>query len=631
MSRSLKRALGEQKKQTKQVEQEIYGSLGIPLGGQRLVNVPNRQGFVYVKLRDNQNEVIQAFNNQVAASYDLPVIIVRSGNKYTIKGVNTERYQNNNYNSAPLLPAHGTSHSFGEGAGADVTWVFSRQNMPLLVHPSRTTGSIVEIAKHPMQAVDGSWKLVGGTGTSTLLTYRPTGTQAIMALVYMDAQTGNPGFLVGSGTPFDNVLTGSSSIYQYIPRHNPANQIPLAAVRMDTGTYNLGWENLYDLRQWVQVSPTGSASTPGVGSSFGVVGQDEGVFLGTGSVVNFVGAGVTASISGSVIQVSVPGGGGGGGVDQIGVYGQQAGSPLGTGTTLNVTGGGATLTHSGTVLNLSVPNATGTLHNSLQSLQGGTPSEYYHLPSGTFWSTQEGNGWSLVSGTVTFLKSDAPSYEVYLGYNVTGSIGVGMKVGLRHQSQNKFFFVTAVGVTGSNTYLNLYGGTDYTLNVTGAISAPMYSQSKAPFGFPILPSKWTVTAISTGNLSQATPTATQWYNVGSLSISMPIGAWRAYFKSVGDAVAAAAAVSVNQFVSLTTSSASPPLETNTEFTVGGANTIATASDALRLPYLSPTTIQNVVTKTTWYMITKTNAANHTNIAIRGDLFATVIAFECAYL
>ena len=94
----LKKALGQQKKQTEQVKQEVYGSLGIPLGGQRLVNVPNRQGYVYVKLRDNQNEVIQAFNNQVAASYDVPVVVVRTGNKYTVKGVNTERYQNNNYN-----------------------------------------------------------------------------------------------------------------------------------------------------------------------------------------------------------------------------------------------------------------------------------------------------------------------------------------------------------------------------------------------------------------------------------------------------------------------------------------------------------------------------------------------------
>jgi hypothetical protein len=265
MSKNLKNALKQQKKQTRRVEQEIYGSLGIPLGGQRLVEVPGRNGFVYVRLRDNQNEVIQAFNNQVANSYDLPVVVVRNGNRYIIQAVNTERYQNNLNNPAPLLPAHGSSHSFPQGGGADVTWVFSRQMMPGLVYPSQVTGTIVDVASHPLLATDGSWKLVGGTGTISLLPYRPTGTNAVMALVYMDAQTGNPGVLIGSGTYFPNNITGSNPLYQYIPVHNPNTQIPLAAVRMDTGTFNIGWENIYDVRQWTQTAPTGSAATSTIG------------------------------------------------------------------------------------------------------------------------------------------------------------------------------------------------------------------------------------------------------------------------------------------------------------------------------------------------------------------------------
>lgn len=44
----------------------------------------------------------------------------------------------------------------------------------------------------------------------------------------------------------------------------------------------------------------------------GVNGQDEGNNLGFGAYLNFTGAGVTASISGDVLTVNIPGGGGGG-------------------------------------------------------------------------------------------------------------------------------------------------------------------------------------------------------------------------------------------------------------------------------------------------------------------------------
>ena len=44
----------------------------------------------------------------------------------------------------------------------------------------------------------------------------------------------------------------------------------------------------------------------------GVNGQDEGNNLGFGAYLNFTGAGVTASISGDVLTVNIPGGGAGG-------------------------------------------------------------------------------------------------------------------------------------------------------------------------------------------------------------------------------------------------------------------------------------------------------------------------------
>ena len=46
----------------------------------------------------------------------------------------------------------------------------------------------------------------------------------------------------------------------------------------------------------------------------GVLGEDEGAVLGFAQIMNFVGAGVTATYAGGILTVTIPGGGGGGGV-----------------------------------------------------------------------------------------------------------------------------------------------------------------------------------------------------------------------------------------------------------------------------------------------------------------------------
>jgi hypothetical protein len=259
MSRKLYNSLKAQKAQTEQVKLILYGSMGIPLSGKKIIQVPDRQGYVYVRLRDNQNEVIQAFNNKVAASYGLPVIVVREGGRYIVQQFNSQRYLNNAQNSAPFLPGHGTQHSFPRGGGADITWVYSQQIMPGLVFPNATTGTNVMVEKYPLYSSGGRWIYAGGTGTQNILQYLPTtGSSSLMVLVYLDSITGNPGMLVGSGTYFPANITGS--VYQYLPSPS-TTQIPLAGVLLNTGTLSINWDNIYDVRQWVHSTPTGTGGS----------------------------------------------------------------------------------------------------------------------------------------------------------------------------------------------------------------------------------------------------------------------------------------------------------------------------------------------------------------------------------
>jgi hypothetical protein len=317
---SLQRALEEQKKQNQQEVAQIAGLLGIPLSGQRRVEVPNRNSYVFVRLRSNTSEVIQAYNNQVAPAYDLPVIVERHGNKYIVAGVDSGRYENNWASQSPFLPRHGNTHTFDleMGGGGDVVWVQSPQFVPSLVFPSGSVGgSNVIVHPYTIRNSDGTWKYVGNTGTSSLAPYRPTSpTGAIMALVYLDTDTGNPQLLINSGSVFSNSITGSSQIVSYIPRiTNPGRDIPLAAIRLITGTNVISWNHIYDVRQWLHTIPTGSAGGGGGVGIQGIPVQDEGVFVATGSVLNFVGDNISATVSGSVIRVYVTGSASGGGIN----------------------------------------------------------------------------------------------------------------------------------------------------------------------------------------------------------------------------------------------------------------------------------------------------------------------------
>jgi hypothetical protein len=98
------------------------------------------------------------------------------------------------------------------------------------------------------------------------------------------------------------------------------------------------------------------------------------------------------------------------------------------------------------------------------------------------------------------------------------------------QTTVKYFVVTAVNYGAPNTTVTLYGGTDYTL-INAAITNPYYSSAKAPLGFPLNPTKWTVSVTDATVRTQATPTANTWYNLNAAhTISIPIGLWRVSYQ-----------------------------------------------------------------------------------------------------
>lgn len=325
MNRRLVKSFSKFDKSISKEPEILSGFLGIPLSGSKIVEVPGRNSYVYVRLRNNQNELIQAFNNKVAVSYNLPVLLRRDGNKYVVLGVDTKRYENNWENFAPYLPRHGNSHSldFENGGGGDVVWVQSRQIMPMLTSPSGSVGGPnVIISPYTLLDAANNWRYIGNTGTVDLTQYNPTGTSAIIILVSIDTTTGNPFLTVNSGTYFPNSLTGTSQIIPYIPTPPDLTRyIPDSAIRLITGTKILSWDNIYDVRQFFRTLPTGSASGGGGSGTFiinnygvGLVGWDEGIFQGTGTILNVRGQNAVLTVSGTVIDVFITGSSSAGGI-----------------------------------------------------------------------------------------------------------------------------------------------------------------------------------------------------------------------------------------------------------------------------------------------------------------------------
>lgn len=229
-------------------------------------------------------------------------------------------------------------------------------------------------------------------------------------------------------------------------------------------------------------------------------------------------------------------------------------------------------------------------------------------------------GWLSITGlTLTYSSADAPTYVVSTNIDMTGYISVGMRIKLTHGAAVKYFIVTAITFNS----ITLYGGTDYTLSAT-AITSVYFSPYKSPLGFPLDPTKWMVTVTDSSNRSQADPVNSTWYNLGSVTIVLPIGAWDLEYFVVGASYKATAATQ-EIFVTLSTANNTESDYNYTTHNQISASTYFQQGLTRRKPYIA-------AAKTTLYLNSATNNGGAgVTIYNRGDQKATYIRAVCAYL
>lgn len=232
------------------------------------------------------------------------------------------------------------------------------------------------------------------------------------------------------------------------------------------------------------------------------------------------------------------------------------------------------------------------------------------------WIPTIGESWIPVS-------ADAPSYVIGISGTVSDKYTPGMRIMLT-QSTTQYGIITAVGAyTGTYLPITVYGGTDYSITGGVAITSPYYSRDKAPYGFPLNPLKWTTQLKDVTAVSQATPATGTWYNLGSLSLSVPIGIWRLSYQASPRHVDS---TSSNWNMSITLSTANNS-ETDADFTVimGGNAVLSLISTIHR------TKVVSLAAKTSYYLNGITALANLDSINLLGINSPTIIRAECAYL
>ena len=154
-----------------------------------------------------------------------------------------------------------------------------------------------------------------------------------------------------------------------------------------------------------------------------------------------------------------------------------------------------------------------------------------------------------------------------------------------------------------------------------------FSSVKAPFGFPLNPDKWTVTATTEVNLV-GTPTNNTWWNPSNYSITIPIGLWnvsRSLLPKGSYTLGTNGYYNVYWTLSTTNNSS-----TLSQFDAEFGGDIVAAGAYVNANSVFSTTLYEVTSKTVLYLLYKANISG-TFGEFNGFMKPTIIKAVCAYL
>jgi len=251
---------------------------------------------------------------------------------------------------------------------------------------------------------------------------------------------------------------------------------------------------------------------------------------------------------------------------------------------------------------------------------------------GLFVTGQNETGWFDVSAEDEWVYSgaDAPSYAFSIVNDKTSRYSAGQRVRYKQGGGFQYGIITAVSYDAGSalTTVTFYGGTDYTL-ANADITDNAFSGLKTPTGFPMDPTKWTEVLTDASDRTQAAPSANTWYNVGSLQITIPIGAWDVWWSGEIRCAYSSGQGTWDVFGSLSTN---PSAESDNELTaafqtgltVSNGNRIVGSAHKRKFLVLG--------SKTVYYPVVKTASSGGSSLGLYGSTYApSLVRVLCAYL
>ena len=263
--RAIKRSFDTKANQETRVP-AVIGKLSAT--GAQLVNNPNRPNYIYVRLRGNDAEVVDALNDTVGAQYDLHIWVKWDDSTRTWKVIERDSTKSAWWGGSSGLKKHGKDHSFDNPSNVyDPVFVYKRQMaQPLQGHPTSPESMSVYV-EPDFYYWSGAFKYFAG-GTSAVLTASlPGPAEARFVTVYLRGNDGTIQTINGATFP---AAASGITVASYITAVDPAIGIPLLAVYLPGTTLSISWPNCYDIRVLTGAgAPTGAPTVHGLDPSAG--------------------------------------------------------------------------------------------------------------------------------------------------------------------------------------------------------------------------------------------------------------------------------------------------------------------------------------------------------------------------
>jgi len=179
----------------------------------------------------------------------------------------------------------------------------------------------------------------------------------------------------------------------------------------------------------------------------------------------------------------------------------------------------------------------------------------------------------------------------------------------------------------TSTQIFVFLNSDFTL-VNQTISSPVFSLHPRPTGFDSDPDKYTLRYTYAATLTQASPAASTWYNIGGITATIPRGKWEMGYEANPWTVRGSAPVCW----SYSTLSTSTNSVTDTDY---NAIEYTSATEVMAPVHKNPKKTKTLTADTIFYLLMKCNQAGNTQIAFYNstgnDLMPTLIFARSAYL